>query len=213
MFGRARLTRTAVGCDAPRGLGCLWKDLGRSTGGRTLGPRHCIGGPHKSFHAAGAPEIAVKRWGLISCCSAQVKRSLNCLNWVASQLEFRLTTLRGCWFGRYRVAPARAVTIQTEAKSCTLEGSPKAARASRNRGSAAARSAGFSRTIFPSGPTFRSTLVIASRSPLDTFSSCDWMTISLNPAASSVRRMCSGSAKLKGRSSTADWNPAAESGR
>ena len=75
---------------------------------------------------------------------------------------------------RYRVAaPARAVTIHTEAKSCTLEGSPKAAKASRNRGSTLARSAGFSRTIFPSGPTFRSNQVIASRSPLDTFSSCD----------------------------------------
>ena len=34
-----------------------------------------------------------------------------------------------------------------------MEGSPKAARASRNKGSAVTRSAGFSRTIFPSGPT------------------------------------------------------------
>jgi hypothetical protein len=78
--------------------------------------------------------------------------------------------LVGMLGGRYRrAAPARAVTIQTEAKSCTLEGSPKAARASRTRGSAVARSAGFSRTILPSGPTFRSTQVMASRSPLDTF--------------------------------------------
>src|SRR3712207_7404259 len=45
----------------------------------------------------------------------------------------------------------------------------KAARASRTGGSAVARSAGVSRTIFPSGPTFRSTQVVASRSPLDTF--------------------------------------------
>ena len=69
------------------------------------------------------------------------------------------------------------------------------------------------RRIDPSGPTFRSTQVIASRSPLDTFSSCGWMTMSLNPAASRVRRMCPGSAKLKGLSSTAAWTPAAESGK
>ena len=69
------------------------------------------------------------------------------------------------------------------------------------------------RRIDPSGPTFRSTQVIASRSPLDTFSSCGWMTMSPNPAASRVRRMCPGSAKLKGLSSTARWTPVAESGK
>lgn len=88
--------------------------------------------------------------------------------------------------------PARAVTIQIAAKSCALEGSPKAASASRNKGSATTYRAGFSRMSFPSGPTFRNTQVIAWRSPLDTFSSCDWMVISRNPAASRMRRTCSG---------------------
>ena len=183
--------------------------FGRVGSGVLVGPRHILTASHcVAWSSSDLEMIEVHRAGTVTQAVA-----FNTVALAYTQIEGDAASSDVLDEDYAVLVTNERLGDRSEAKSCTLEGSPKAARASRNRGSAVARSAGFSRTIFPSGPTFRSTQVMASRSPLDTFSSCAWVMISLNPAASSVRRMCSGSAKLKGLSSTVDWTLAAESGR
>jgi hypothetical protein len=67
-FGHAKRARR-VELDAPRGLGYLWEKWERAQQEDDDG--HLS--PNTSFHAAGAPDIAVPRHRLVSCCSAQVK--------------------------------------------------------------------------------------------------------------------------------------------
>lgn len=65
-------------------------------------------------------------------------------------------------------AQARPLTIHVAAFRATQVGSPRSASAARTRGAAAACRAGFSRMILPRGPTFISTVVMASKLPLVT---------------------------------------------